>query len=77
MDAGVGVDEDTLGGETLGTVTGDGVAVIEVPVVSGVEFDLPIIVEPGGNAAVGCDGLDYSEIPVGDAESFIRCAAVR
>jgi hypothetical protein len=30
MDAGVGVNEDALGGQSLGTVAGDGVAVIEV-----------------------------------------------
>ena len=47
MDAGVGVDQDALGGKSLGTVAGDGVAVVEMAVVMGVEFDMAVIVETG------------------------------
>jgi hypothetical protein len=40
VDAGIGMNEDALGCETLGAVTGDGVAVVEVRMLSGVELDL-------------------------------------
>jgi hypothetical protein len=35
VDPDVGVDENALGGETLGAVTGDGVAVIKMAVLLG------------------------------------------
>ena len=38
MDSGVGVDEHPLGGEALSAVAGYGVAVIEMPVIRGIEF---------------------------------------
>ena len=47
VDAGVGVHKDTLGGETLGTVAGHGVAVVEVAMIQGVELDLSVAVEAG------------------------------
>ena len=47
VDAGVGVHKDALGGETLGTVAGHGVTVVEVAMVLGVEFDLAVAVEAG------------------------------
>ena len=34
MNAGVGVNEDALGGEALGTVAGNGIAVVEMRVLS-------------------------------------------
>ncbi len=52
VDAGIGVDEDAFGGEALGAVTGDGVAVIEMAMLIGVEFDLAVVVEAGGDAAI-------------------------
>ena len=55
MDSGIGVDEDPLGRQPLRAVAGDGVAVVEMPVNSGVEFDLTAIVEPGGNPAIRPD----------------------
>jgi len=45
VDGGVGVHEDALGSEALGTVAGDGVSVIEMAVIVGVEFDLAVVVE--------------------------------
>ena len=68
VDAGVGIDEDALGGEALGTVAGDGVAVVEVVVLLGIEFDLALVVETGRNASVRRDGLDGSKVAVGNAE---------
>ena len=47
VDAGVGVDEDSFGGEALGAVTGNGIAVVEMAMVVGVELDLAVVVEAG------------------------------
>jgi hypothetical protein len=47
VDAGVGVHKDTFSGETLRTVAGHGVTVVEVAMVLGVEFDLAVAVEAG------------------------------
>ena len=58
VDAGIGVDEDAFGGESLGAVTGDGVAVVEMTMLAGVELDLAIVGEVGGETAIGMDGLD-------------------
>src|SRR5271165_7010446 len=48
VDAGIAVNEDAFSGKALGTVTGNGVAVIEMTMIFGVEFDQAIVVEPGG-----------------------------
>jgi len=72
MYAGVGVDQNSFGRESLGAVAGDCVAVIEVAVVGGVEFDLPVVVEAGGDAAVERNGFDHRQVAVGDAELFVR-----
>ena len=45
VNAGVGVNEDALGGEALGAVAGDGIAVVEMRMLAGVEFDLAVVVE--------------------------------
>jgi len=71
VDAGVGVDEDALGGETLGTVAGDGVAMIEMTVLCGVEFDLAVAVETGGNEAVGRNGFDDCKVAIGNTERLV------
>ena len=52
VNARIGVDEDGVGGEALGAMTGYGVAVDEMTMVSGVELDLTVVVEPGGDAAI-------------------------
>ena len=71
VDAGIGVDEDALGGEALGAVAGDGVAVVEVAMLAGVELDLAIVVEAGGKAAIGMDRLDDGKVAIGDAERLV------
>lgn len=53
MDAGVGVNEDALGSEALGAVAGNGVAVIEMPMLLAIELDLAAIVETGAVVALG------------------------
>jgi hypothetical protein len=44
VDAGIGVNEDAFGSETLGAMTGDGIAVVEMTMLARVELDLMIIV---------------------------------
>ena len=72
MNAGVCVNEDALCCKPLGTVAGNGVAVIEVAVVSGIELDSAVIIEPRSNSTIQCDRLDEGEIAVGGAERFVR-----
>src|ERR1700680_4218083 len=48
VDAGVAVNEDAFGGKALGAVTGNGVAVVEMTMLVGVEFDLAVVVEADG-----------------------------
>lgn len=72
MDAGIGMNENTLGGESLGAVAGDGIAVIEVAMLSGVELDLSTVVQAGREAAIGMDRFDDGEVAIGDAERLIR-----
>jgi hypothetical protein len=57
MNARVGVDEDAHGGESLGAVDGDCMAVIKVAVLGGVEFNLPVIVKLGGDTAIERNGV--------------------
>jgi hypothetical protein len=52
VDARIGVNEDAFRGEALGTVTGDGVAVVEMTMISGVKFGLAVVVEARGNLAI-------------------------
>src|SRR2546426_8054469 len=48
VDAGIAVNEDAFGGKALGAVTGNGVAVIEMTMLVGVEFDLAVVIEADG-----------------------------
>ena len=48
VNAGIGVNEDAFGGEALGAVTGDGIAVVEMTMLVWVEFDLAVVVEADG-----------------------------
>ena len=68
VDAGIAVNEDALGGKALGAVTGNGVAVIEMTMLVGVEFDLAIVVEAGGQATLGVDRLDGGHVAIRHAE---------
>ena len=67
VDAGICVDEDAFGGESLGAVAGDGVAVVEMAMLLGVEFNLAVIVQAGREASVGMDRLNRGEVAIGDA----------
>jgi len=71
MNAGIGVHEDALGGESLGTVAGHGIPMVEMAMFCGVEFDLAVVVETGRNAAVRRDGFDGGKVAVGDAKRLV------
>ena len=75
MRAGVDVDEDAVGGESLGAVVGDGVAVIEVRNPRRVKYDLLSISETGGEHIFSGDSLDRSQFSIRDAQSLFgrRC----
>ena len=68
MDAGIGINEDALGGKALGAVTGYGIAVVKMTMLAGAELDLAVVVQTGGNATIGTDRFDGSEVAVGNAE---------
>jgi hypothetical protein len=71
VDTGIGVDENAFGGKALGAVTGDGVAVVEMTMLAGVEFDQAVIVEACEEPTIGMDRLDGGEVAIGDAERFV------
>ena len=63
---GVHIDEDAVFGQTLGTVAGDGIAVIEVPHPSGVKTDSSSVIHFDGQAIVIAYGFDAAAITVVD-----------
>src|SRR5712692_5285682 len=74
VDVGIGVDENAFGRKALGAVTGEGVAVVEMTMLAGVEFDLAVVVEACREPTVGMDCLDHGEVAIGNAERFVgRC----
>ena len=68
VDAGIGVYEDALSREALRAVTGNGVAMVKMTMLGGVEFDLAVVVEADGQAIIGVDYLDYSHVAICNAE---------
>ena len=68
---GVHIDEDAVFGQTLGTVAGNGIAVIEVPHPSGVEIDCSSVIHFHGQAIVIADGFDPAAITVVHVEILI------
>jgi hypothetical protein len=68
---GVHIDEDAVFGQTLGTVAGNGIAVIEVPHPSGVEIDSSSVIHFHGQAIVIADGFDPAAITVVHVEVLI------
>src|ERR1017187_10208701 len=68
---GVHIDEDAVFGQTLGTVAGDGIAVIEVPHSSGVKIYSPSVIHFDGQAIVIADGFDPAAITIVYVEILI------
>src|SRR5580698_5250124 len=71
VDPSVSMNENAFGGEPLRAVTGDGIAVVEMTMLNGVEFDLAAVVEACRKSTVGMDGLDRREVAIGDAKRFV------
>ena len=68
VDTGIGVNENAFGGEPLRAVTGNGIAVVEMTMLDGVELDLAVVVEAHGKATIGVDRLDHSHVAIGNGE---------
>ena len=68
---GVHIDEDAVFGQTLGTVAGNGIAVIEVPHPSGVKTDSSSVIYFDGQAIVIAYGFDPAAITVVHVEILI------
>ena len=68
VDTGIGVNENAFGGEPLGAMTGDGIAVVEMTMLVGAEFDLAVVVEADGQATIGVDRLDRGHVAICNAE---------
>jgi hypothetical protein len=71
VDAGIGVNEDAFGRESLGAVAGDGIAVVEMAMVAGVKFDLAAVVEACREPTVGMDCFDRGEVAIDNAKRFV------
>src|ERR1019366_8456352 len=68
---GVHIDEDAVFGQTLGTVAGNGIAVIEVSHPSGVKLESSSVIHFDGQAIVIVDGFDPAAITVVHVEILI------
>jgi len=71
MHARIGMNEDALGSESLGAVTGNGGTVIEMAMFCRIEFDSPSVIESRDNPVPRRNGFDDCEITIGDAERFV------
>jgi hypothetical protein len=71
VDAGAGIDDDAFRCKALGAVAGNSVAVVEMAMLSGIEFDLPVIVETGRDPAVRRYRFDGGKVAVGDAKRLV------
>src|SRR5580700_7655919 len=65
------MNENAFGSEPLRAVTGDGIAVVEMTMVDGVELELAVVVETRRKPTVGMDDLDGREVAIGDAKRFV------
>lgn len=68
VDAGISVNEDAFGGEALGAVTRDGVAVVQMTMLVGIEFDQAVVVEADRQMTVTVDRLDRRHVAICNAE---------
>jgi hypothetical protein len=66
------VNENTFCGEPLRAMTCDGIAVVEMTMLDGVELDLTAVVEPCTKPTIGMNGLYGREVATGDAKRFVR-----
>jgi len=73
VNIGVDVHQYSVSGEPLGAMTGDGVAMIEVPHLIGVERNGLAALHMHGKLTVLADVLDRADIAVGDAQLPVGC----
>ena len=73
VNAGVGANEDALGGKALRAVAGDSIAVVEMRMLAGVELNLAVIGQACGDAAIGTDRFDDRKVAIRNAECFVGC----
>ena len=73
VDPSVSVNENAVGGEPLRAVTGDGIAVVEMTMVDGVELELAVVVETRRKPTVGMDDLDLKIFAQIEARRNRRC----
>lgn len=64
MYRGIDVDQHAVGGESLGAVAGDRIAMIEVVVIPIGKRDAAPVVETGADFSMRRDGLDGGKVPV-------------
>ena len=67
MDVAIKIDHHTFRCESLGTMTGDRIAVIEVSHLVGIEADRFAVVHLHGELAVFVDALHRAKVAVGNA----------
>ena len=73
VDAGIGMNEDSFGSKALRAMTGYGIPVVEMPVLPGVELDLPAVVEAGGYTPIEMNRFDSTNVTIGHAQGLVRC----
>jgi hypothetical protein len=71
VDARIGTNENAFGSEALGAVARDGIAVVEMTMLVGVEFDPAVAVEADGQASIRVDCLDRRHVAICNAEPFV------
>ena len=67
----INIHEDSIGCETLGGVTGYGIAVIEMRHCAGIEGHGFLFIEAHSNLTALVDTLDGSEIPVRNSQGSV------
>jgi hypothetical protein len=68
----VDVDEDAIRGLALAGMTGDGIAMIQVRMLSGVDAHASASVQPQAHSTIVGDALDSPELAVGDLQVIRR-----
>jgi hypothetical protein len=71
VDACISIDEDALGGQPLGAVAGDGVAVVKMPVFGGVEVDLAARIESDREVSIRRNRVDHGEVTIGHIQRLV------
>jgi len=68
VNAGIGMNEDALGGKPLRAVAGDSIAVVEMWMLEGVKLKLAIVAKASDHAAIRMDRFDNGKVAIRNAE---------